>query len=167
MYFLITGALVFINVLLEDELGKKNKRLAQELKDKRLRIAQSLRSARDNIRYHQLINEHFASVKLADEAFSLLRQTAKELHKIDELIKQAKRERKACRSIRDFSKADDITQLIAQLAKIYAGLKEECDSFNSRTRELNNNTAELRESIRMNCDARGREWHKRLQARKA
>jgi len=167
MYFLITGALVFINVLLEDELEKKNKRLAQELKNKRLRIALSLRSARDNIRYHQLINEHFASVKLADEAFRLLQQTAKELRTIDKLIEQAKQERKACRTARDFAKADDITQLIAQLAKIYAGLKQKRDSFNIRTHELNNNTAELRESIRMNCGARGREWHKRLQARKA
>ena len=122
MHFLIAGVLVFINSMIEAELENRNRRLAQELKEKRLRIALSLKNSRDNIRYHQLVNEHFASVKLADESFCLLRQSVKELRKIDELIKQAKLERKACRSVRSFSKADNLTLLIAQLAKIYSGL---------------------------------------------
>jgi len=166
MYFLIAGVLVFINAMIEDNLENKNRRLAQELLDKRLRIALSLRSSQDNIRYKQLVNEHFASVKLADEAFSILRQTAKELHKINELIKQAKQERKACRNGRDFVRANDITRTIVQLAKIYTDLKRERDAFRTRTRELNDNTAELRETIRSNCGVKGVEWHQRLQARK-
>ena len=166
MHFLIAGVLVFINSMIETELENRNRRLVQELKEKRLRIALSLKSSRDNIRYHQLVNEHYASVKLADEAFNLLRQTVKELRKIDELIKQAKRERKVCRTTRNFSKADDLTQMITQLAKLYAGLKQERDSFNTRTHELNNNTAELREIIRTGCGVKGIEWHERLQKRK-
>jgi len=58
-----------------------------------LSIALSLKSSRDNVRYHQLVNEHFASMKLADEAFSLLRQAAAEQKKIEKLIKRAKQER--------------------------------------------------------------------------
>ena len=166
MHFLIAGVLVFVNSMIESELENRNRRLVQALKEKRLRIALSLKSSQDNVRYHQLVNEHFASVKLADESFGLLRQAVSEQQNVDELIKQAKLERKACRSVRSFSKADDITKLIAQLAKIYAGLKEERDSFHAKTRELNDNTAELRESIRKSCGARGAEWYNRLKARK-
>ena len=166
MYFLIAGALVFINAMIEDELENKNRRLVSELRDKRFRIALSLKNSKDNIRYHQLVNEHFASVQLADEAFSLLRQATAEQQNIDELIKQAKRERKACRTTRDFVKADDITQMIAQLAKLYADLKQERDAFRRRTRELNDNTAELREAIRFNCGVKGVEWFQRLQVRR-
>lgn len=156
----------FLDGLIQYELEEESRRLDHELKQKRRRIARSLNNRENNIRYHKLINEHFASAKLADTAFSLLRRAANELHKIDELIKQAKLKRKACRAIKNFSKADDITQLITQLAKIYADLKQERDTFNARTRALNDNTAELRESIRNNCGARGAEWYERLQARK-
>ncbi len=166
MYFLIAGVLVFVNSMIEAELENRNRRISQELNDKRLRIALSLGSSRDNVRYHQLVNEHYASLKLANKAFNLLRQTAKELRKIDELIKQAKQERKVRRTAKDIVKADDITQLIAQLAKIYAGLKEERDSFHAKTRELNDNTAELRKTIRSSCGVRGAEWFERLQTRK-
>ena len=166
MYFLIAGALVFINAMIEDGLENKNRRLTQELRDKKLRIALSLRGSQDNIRYHQLVNEHYASVKLADEAFSILRQAAAEQQKIDELIQQAKQERKACRNGIDLVKANDLTRIIVQLAKIYTDLKRESDDFRVRTRELNDNTAELRETIRSNCGQRGQEWYQRLQQRK-
>ena len=155
-----------IEVMMRYELEEENRQLCRELKQKKRRIAQSLKNKQNNVHYHQLVNEHFASASLANEAFSLLRYAAQELRKIDELIKQAKQKRNACRAIKNFSKADDITQLIAQLAKIYASLKEERDSFHTKTHELNNNTAELRESIRKSCGARGQEWHDRLQARK-
>jgi len=155
-----------MRLLVQYELEEESRRLQRELKQKKRRIAQSLENKQNNIRYHQLVNEHFASVRLADAAFSLLRRAANELHKIDELIKQAKQERKVCRVKRDFAKADDLTRLTAQLAKIYANLKQERNSFNVRNRELNDQTAELRETIRNGCGVRGIEWHERLQARK-
>jgi len=71
------------------------------------------------------------------------------------------------KTIWTYNKADDITQLIAQLATIYADLKEERDSFHAKTHELNDNTARLRKSISNNCGERGSEWFQRLQARKA
>jgi len=155
-----------IKALIQYALDEERRSLRQELWRKKRKIEVRLQKSQDNIRYHQLVNEHFASAKLANEAFNLLRRSAKELCKIDELIKQAKRERKVCRTIRNFSKADYITRLIAQLAKIYADLKQERDSFNAKTHELNDKTAELRESIRNNCGTRGTEWFQRLQARK-
>ena len=156
-----------IKALIQYVLDEERRSLRHELWRKKRKIEDRLKTSQNNIRYHQLVNEHFVSASLANEAFNLLRRSAKELCKIDDLIKQAKRERKTCRTIRNFSKADDITRLIAQLVKIYADLKQERDSFNVRTRELNDKTAKLRESIRKNCGARGSEWFQRLQARKA
>ena len=156
-----------IKALIQYVLDEERRSLRHELWRKKRKIEDRLKTSQNNIRYHQLVNEHFASAKMANEAFNLLQRTAKELRKIDELIKQAKQERKVCRTIRNFSKADYITRLIAQLAKIYADLKQERDSFNVRTHELNDKTAELRESIRNNCSTRGTEWFQRLQSRKA
>jgi len=155
-----------IKALIQYALDAERRSLRQELRIKKRKIEDRLQKSQDNIRYHQLVNEHFASAKIANEAFNLLQRTAKELRKIDELIKQAKQERKACRTIRNFFKANYITRLIAQLAKIYADLKQERDSFNVRTHDLNDKTAELRESISNNCGARGIGWFQRLQARK-
>ena len=155
-----------IKALIQYALNEERRNLRHEMWRKKRKIEDRLKKSQDNVRYHQLVNEHFASATLANEAFNLLQRSAKELRKIDELIKQAKQERKACRTIKNFFKANYITRLIAQLAKIYSDLKQERDSFNAKTHELNDNTVELRESIRNNCGARGTEWFQRLQARK-
>ena len=155
-----------IKALIQYALDEELRNLRHEMWRKKRKIEVRLKKSQNNVRYHQLVNEHFASAKIANEAFNLLQRTAKELRKIDELIKQAKQERKACKTVRNFFKANYITRLIAQLAKIYADLKQERDSFNAKTHELNDKTAELRESIRNNCSARGKEWFQRLQARK-
>ena len=156
----------FIDAMIQHDLEEESRQLQRELKYKKWSIARCLKNRENSIRYHQLLNEHFTSVKLANETFSLLRRASCELKKINDLIKQAKQGRKVCRINRDFVKADDLTQLIAQLAGIYADLKAERDVFHAKTLKLNDNTAELRESIRNNCDARGRKWYHRLQERK-
>ena len=156
-----------IDAMIQHDLEEESRQLQRELKYKKWRIARCLKNRENNILYHQLVNEHFASAKLADEAFSLLRRASCELKKINELIKQAKQGRKIFRIKRDFIKADDLTQLIAQLARIYTGLKHERDAFRAKTRELNDNTAKLRESIRKNCGTRGRKWYDRFQARRS
>jgi len=155
-----------IMILLQCALDEEHRSMKRELREKKRMIHKRLKNSQNNIRYQNLVNEHFAAIKLANEAFSLLQRVAKELHKIDELIKQAKQKRKDCKSIRDYSKADEITSLISQLSSIYAGLKKERDAFDTKTHELNDNTARLRERIHSNCGARGQRWYTRLRARK-
>ena len=134
--------------IIQDDLEEAGRYLRYERKKRKQMVAQTLKTTRDNIRYRQLRNEHAASAKLADTAYRLSQQVTTEMQKIDKLIKQAKQERQACRVNRDFTRADTITQLIAQLAEIYQDLQKERKSFCTKTRELNTKTATTRKTIR-------------------
>lgn len=133
--------------IIQDDLEEAGRYLRSESQKRKRVAAQNLKTIQDNIRNQRLRNEHTASVKLADTAYSLSQQVTVEMRKIDRLIKQAKQERQACRVNRDFIRADTITRLIALLADIYHDLQTERDSLRTRTQELNANTATLRKTI--------------------
>ena len=133
--------------IIQDDLEEADQYLRDERKKGERMVAHNLKSIQNNIRNQYLRNEHTASVKLADTAYRLSQQVTAEMRKIDKLIKQAKQERQACRANRDFFRADTITRLIANLSEIYHDLQTECNSFQTKTRELNINTATLRQTI--------------------
>ena len=133
--------------IIQDDLEEASRYLRHERKKRKQMVAQNLKSIQDNIRNQYLRNEHTASAKLADTAFRLSQQIVTEMRKIDKLIKWAKQKRQACRVSRDFSRADTITRLIANLSEIYHDLQTECNSFRSMTLELNANTATIRKTI--------------------
>ena len=136
-----------IENIIQDDFEKASRYLRHERKKRKQMVSLSLKSIQDNIRNQNLRNKHTASAKLADTAYRLSLQVTVEMRKIDKLIKRAKQKRQACRVSRDFSRADTITRLIANLSEIYHDLQTECNSFRSMTLELNANTATIRKTI--------------------
>ena len=133
--------------IIQDDLEEAGRYLRHEHKKRKRQVTHNLKSIQNNIRNQYLSNEHVASAKLAYTAFRLSQQVTAEMRKIDKLIKQAKQKRQACRISRDFTRAEAITRLIAQLAAIYSDLQTERDSFRTITRELNIKTATIRKTI--------------------
>lgn len=50
-----------IRMLLRYALDEEHKSLKRELKNKKRRISERLKNSQNNVRYHQLVNEHFVS----------------------------------------------------------------------------------------------------------
>lgn len=142
----------------ENELREKKRRQKRKIK-------RHIRNSHIKIRYHQLVDEHYASHCLANEAAKLMKEAAQHLHKLDDLIKESKSQRRKSKKERQYKKADDITQLIGKLSEMYGKIKNDRDHFLNRTRTLNQSTATLNHRIR-NCGRQGQEWYQRQQQRR-
>jgi hypothetical protein len=139
--------------------------LRQEKNKRKRREKRHIRNSHLNVRFHQLVNKHYASHCLGNEAAKLLKEAAKYLHQLDSLIKESKNKRKRYKESRQFTKADDISQLINQLSNMYGNMKKDRDHFLGITRTLNQSTATLNLRIRSSCGNRGQKWHQRQQQR--
>ena len=134
--------------IIQDDLEEASRYLRHERQKRKRLVAQNLKTTQDNMRNQNLRNKHTASTKLADTAYRLSLQITTEMQKIDKLIKRAKQKRQVCHISRDFTRADTITRLIAQLSEIYHDLQKERKSFRTRTHDLNIKTATIRKTIR-------------------
>ena len=141
----------------EEELRKEKRRQKRKLK-------RNLHNSHIKVRYHQLVNEHYASHCLANEAAKLMKESARYLHKLDSLIKEAKNQRRKCKKERQYQKGDKITSLIKKLSEMYAEIRKDRNHFLDKTRTLNQTVANLNSRIR-NCGRQGQEWYQRQQQR--
>jgi len=137
----------------------------EKIKQKR-RIKRHIRNSHVKTRFHQLVNEHYASHCLGNESAKLLKDAARYIQKLDSLIKDAKHQRQKCRKEKQKKKADEITRLISRLSDMYGSMRKDRDHFLERTRTLNQSTANLNHRIRSSCGQRGRQWHQRQQQRR-
>ena len=138
--------------------------LRNEKRKQKRRLKRNIRNSHVKIKYHQLVNEHYASHCLADEAAKLLKEAATYLHQLDSLIKESKNQRRKCKKDRQYKRSDEITKLISKLSEMYFEIKKDRDNFLDITRTLNKSTATLNHRIR-NCGHQGQKWYQRQQQR--
>lgn len=189
MLQLIAGlALAGVAVWIYDELQQSSASERQRWHSKREQVQQSvewhrqeinrhLQQAKQSYEFTVLVNMHYSCVKVADEAYTLLKDVRTSLDKIGEAIANTKEQRELlfAKKKAAHSKAErdelqqelsSIQQLREQLFKDKDVLKRQRDEFFNRVKELNSETHELKITIKERTGWKGRDWYERLEARK-
>lgn len=141
-------------------------------------IENHLDEARNSYDFKVLIDMHYSCVKVADQAYSLLKDARTSLNKIGEALVKTKEQREILftrkKSSSDQIEKSEVQEEINSLQELRAKLfddkdeiKTQRDVFQARVKELNSKTHTLKISIKERTGTRGVEWFERLEARKA
>jgi len=140
-------------------------------------IAEHVEFAQQCCDFHSLCELHFASVKLANEAYRLLRdaqvaesETRQAIDtlkaKMEEIYSQTKAPGLS-RLDREklHSELAELKQVKESLFETAGTISKQVGHFRTEVRRLNEKTRGLKRTIRDRCGSRGAEWCKRLEAR--
>lgn len=140
-------------------------------------IENHLDEARQSYDFKVLIDMHYSCVKVADQAYSLLKDARISLDKIGEAIVKTKEQRdilfKRKKETISLSEKNEIQEEINSIQQLRTSLfydkdeiKKQRDTFQDRVKDLNRKTHTLKISIKERTGTRGIEWFERLEARK-
>jgi len=188
MFPVIAGlALVGAGLLIFNELQKQAGAERERWREKRAEVERSiewheaqirnhLSEARESYDFKVLVDMHYSCMRVANQAYALLKDARTSLDKIYEAIKKTKEQlnrlfekKKASRSK---TEKDEIQQEIDSIIKLKSQLHDDLheirnqkDEFLSKVRDLNSKTHDLKISIRDRTGVKGRDWYDRLMAR--
>lgn len=192
MWFLIPIAAVAVGLAyLYENVTEEEKRAAQAWKEKRNELEQTIEDHERNIRsylrartqilnYHEMVEYHYSSVQVANAAYNLMKDSQVALFGLNNLIHKTNIHRKNLQRDIELAKQKNEKQIVYEKIKeikiINAIrtqqfeerdiLKQQTEEFNKKLRELNIQTSEIKEKIRISCGQRGRDWYDRLENRK-
>jgi predicted ribosome quality control (RQC) complex YloA/Tae2 family protein len=141
-------------------------------------IEKHLDEARQSYDFTVLVDMHYSCVKVADQAYLLLKDARTSLEKIGEAIVKTKEQREILfqrkKEAKDLSEKEEIQDEINSIQQLRTTLfddkdeiKKQRDEFQARVKELNSKTHTLKISIKERTGTKGIEWYERLEARKA
>ncbi|MFV8409530.1 hypothetical protein [Vibrio owensii] len=143
-----------------------------------VQIEEHLEEARQSYDFKVLVDMHYSCVKVADQAYSLLKDARKSLDKIGEAIVKTKEQREILfqrkkeakdplvkKSIQE--EINSIQQLRVSLFDDKDEIKKQRNDFQVRVKDLNSKTHTLKMNIKERTGIKGVEWYERLEARKA
>lgn len=178
------GVAAYIIDELSDEAGEERERweskreeVEHDLQWHKENIENHLNEARSTYDFHQLVNIHYSSVKVADEAYTLLKDARVTLNAIGKAIGTARKERDELkekrRDAKPKTKRDEFTKEIDSLISLRKSLFSQKDEielqkadFYSQVKSLNKQTMELKYLIRDSTGYKGEEWYERLEERR-
>ncbi len=178
------GVAAYIIDELTDEAGaerdrweSKRKEVEHDLEWHKENIKRHLDEAKNTYDFHQLVNMHYSSVKVADEAYKLLTDARVTLKAIGKAIGAAKKERDVLKEKRKKSKSkkereeftkeiESLINLRKQLFSQKEEIEEQKSEFYIRVKSLNAQTRELKCLIRDTTGYKGEEWYECLEQRK-
>ncbi len=153
------------------------KRVQRSVEDHRRNIQRNLNRAQTSYDFHLLVDLHFSSFRVADHAYSSLRDARKSLDAMGKMLVQAKhrkneliqKKRAAPFEERQQIQAeiDILTELRDDIFPDKDAVKQQRDELHSELKRLNNQTHQLKIAIRDRCGYKGRDWYNRLEERKA
>jgi hypothetical protein len=175
------GALVWA-ILREDEreAGERweleRDRVQRRVEEHRRNIERHLHEAQSSYDFHLLVDLHFSSFRIADEAYKLVTDARTSLAAIGRMLVACKSEReelkKKLADTNDPSLRSDYKQRLQEIYSLRTKffddkdkLTEERDHFRAEVNRLNAQTRTLKEAIRDRCGSRGREWYEKLEER--
>lgn len=141
-------------------------------------IEEHLEEARQSYDFKALVDMHYSCVKVADQAYSLLKDARKSLDTISAAIVKTKEQREILFLRKKEAKdpldkisiqeeIDSIQHLRSALFDDKDEIKKQRDNFQAKVKDLNNKTHHLKINIKERTGNKGIEWYKRLEARKA
>lgn len=141
-------------------------------------IQQKLREAQHTVDFHKLTNLHFESMKVADHAYSLLKDARVATDAIGMAIVEAAKEKnrliaqKRSTSMWNQGRKNELEQEISALQQLGSQLYPDKDQlvkqrndFYAQVKEFNARTHSLKLAINDRCGEQGRNWYKRLEVR--
>lgn len=140
-------------------------------------IQYKLQEAQYTVDFHVLTNLHFESMKIADHAYELLKDSRVALDAIGNAIVEAAKEKNRLiaekRSLPSYSSRkpqleQEIGALVELGNQLYPDkdqLKTQRDHFHNQVAQFNARTHTLKLAIRDRCGERGQDWFRRLEAR--
>ncbi|WP_318473802.1 hypothetical protein [Photobacterium leiognathi] len=190
MFPVLAGvALVGVGLWIYNELQEQSSAERERWRSKREEVERSIEWHEEQIENHLdearlsydfkvLIDMHYSCVKVADQAYSLLKDARKSLDKIGEAIVKTKQQReilfKRKKEATSPSERKEIQEEITSIQQLRASLfgdkdeiKKQRDTFLARVKDLNSKTHTLKIAIKERTGTRGIEWYERLEARKA
>lgn len=181
----LIGAGVWIYNELQDQAGAERERwrskreeVQRSIEWHEAQIRDHLSRARESYDFKVLVDMHFSCMKVADQAYSLLKDAITSLEKIGEAIAKTKEQRDLLfdkkKTSNNKEDRDEIQQEISSIqdlrSKLFADkdeIKKQRDEFLSKVKDLNSKTHDLKISIRDRTGSKGQEWYARLEMRKA
>lgn len=139
-------------------------------------IQQKIARAQYTVDFHVLTQLHFESMKVANQAYGLLKDARIALDAIGQAIKEAGEQRnrliaekrRTWNPFRSSQLEQEISALIElrnQLSPDKDALKAQRDHFLGQVQSLNARTHALKIAIRDRCGAQGLDWYNRLEER--
>lgn len=140
-------------------------------------INNHLSSARNSYDFKVLVDMHFSCMKVADQAYSLLKDARISQKKIGEAIGETKiqmgilfEKKMSSKSFLEKNKIQDEISSLQNLRSHLFNEKKQIENqklvFESRVKDLNAKTHELKISIRDRTGQKGMDWYARLELRK-
>lgn len=181
----LVGAGIWIYNELEEQSStererwrSKRKEVEQSIEWHEEQIEKHLDEARHSYDFKVLVDMHYSCVKVADQAYSLLKDARTSLNKIGEAIVKTKEQRtllfekkkKSDSKEEKIEIQEEINSLQELRAKLFSDkdeIKSQRNAFQERVRELNSKTHTLKMNIKERTGSRGLEWYQRLEERKA
>jgi len=131
--------------------------------------------------YKFLVDLHFSSMRVADEAYRLLGDSRQSLYAINKMLKEAKEHRSRLQEKLELAKRQNdhqsIGNTIEELKQVNElrnsffndkdKVKSQKDGFYDEVKRLNNQTKDLKIRIKNQCGTKGSDWYNRLEARAA
>jgi hypothetical protein len=173
-----------IIVTLENEAGtqqtrwqENHRQTQQKMVGHRQNLTAHLQTAQQSYQFHTLVNAHYASMQTANEAYLLLRDAEKSIAAVNTALGASKQQIANLSAQRNTAKPlpqdqrlcteiDGLRQLRNALFVQKKTLIQQKDSFLTEVKQLNNQTRELKESIRQQTGSRGEEWYRKMEMRK-
>lgn len=180
----LVGAGIWIYNELQEQAGAERERwrskreeVQRSIEWHEAQIRDHLSHARESYDFKVLVDMHFSCMKVADQAYSLLKDARTSLEKIGEAIAKTKEQRDFLfnkkKTSNNKTEKDEIQQEIASIqelrSKLFADkdeIKKQKDEFLSKVKDLNSKTHDLKISIRDRTGSKGQEWYARLEMRK-
>lgn len=181
----LVGAGIWIYNELQEQAGAERERwrskreeVQRSIEWHEAQIRDHLSRARESYDFKVLVDMHFSCMKVADQAYSLLKDARTSLEKIGEAIAKTKEQRDLLfdkkKASNNKAEKDEIQQEIASIQELRSKLfvdkdeiKKQRDEFLSKVKDLNSKTHDLKISIRDRTGLKGQEWYARLEMRKA
>lgn len=165
------------------ETSWKNKRSEVEktLDEHNKNIRNYLKNKRNEYNYYEMVDYHYSSVKIANVAYSLMNNSKASLRGINNLIVKTNEHRKKLQNQIEQAKIEGnkntLFEKIEEIKIVNAirktqfeerdTIKKQTEDFYKRVKDLNIQTADIKNRIKLNCGQKGYDWYERLELRKS
>jgi len=189
MFWWVAGAAVGVAVKLIYDIVSEEERDARQRWEKkrdevqctvvkrRRRLSNHLQRAQDRWDFHNLVEEHFSSMMVANAAWKTLQNARSSLRTVARLRTrtwvQVSKLQKKINMERDWHRRGELIEEIKVLRQMLADFNAELGTLQSQEQgfyhelcQLNEQTRLLKEAVRDRCGSRGRSWYKEREARK-
>ena len=143
-------------------------------------IKRHIQNAQSSYDFYSLIDLHYSSFSVADQAYALLQDARSSLIGLGKMLRKAKEEKQRLQREFEEAKAEnsrsrsaDILERLKLVNSMRKNLfddrnkvRSQKEGFFAEVRRLNSQTFNLKETIRDRCGAKGSEWYRKLEMRR-